>query len=344
MINIKHGTFALNMNTTSLIPNFKSVLLSITFSICLLFHACNPGTNIEKSNLRGHIRIDGSSTVYPITEAVAEDYRSFTPGVRITIGISGTGGGFNKFARKEVDITDASRSIKNREEIQLNNVGLDFLEIPIAYDGLVVVVNKENDWIEDITIEELKKIWEPAAEKKIMTWSQIRNGLPEMPLRLMGPGTASGTFDHFTEAVVGTAGSSRGDFMPSEDDNVLVQGVKGDRSVLAFFGLGFAVENIKDIKILKVNSGEGLVYPDNLSIRSGLYTPLTRKLFLYVTNESIRKAEVVDFLYYYLDHVGDIVEDVGFVPLNSEEYEVSKQLLEAFIIKYAPELLKKREL
>jgi phosphate transport system substrate-binding protein len=332
------------MNTPSFTRNFKSVLSTITFSLCIVIHACNPGTNIEKSNLRGHIRIDGSSTVYPITEAVAEDYRSFTPGVKITIGISGTGGGFNKFARKEVDITDASRSIKDREEIQLSNVGLDFLEIPVAYDGLVVVVNKENNWIDDISIEELKKIWEPAAEKKIMLWSHIRKGLPDMPLRLMGPGTASGTFDHFTEAVVGRAGSSRGDFMPSEDDNVLVQGVKGDRSVLAFFGLGFAVENIQDIKILKVNGGEGLVYPNKISIRSGLYTPLTRKLFLYVTNESIRKPEVVDFLYYYLNHVGEIVEDVGFVPLNAEEYITSKQVLEAFISKHSPTLLKTKEL
>jgi phosphate transport system substrate-binding protein len=332
------------MKASILARNFKIVFKTMTFSLCLFFHACNPKTNIEKSNLSGHIRIDGSSTVYPITEAVAEDYRSFTPRVRITIGISGTGGGFNKFARKEVDITDASRSIKNREEIQLNNAGLDFLEIPIAYDGMVVVVNKENTWIDDISIEELKKIWEPDAEKKIMMWSHVRQGLPEMPLRLMGPGTASGTFDHFTEAVVGRAGSSRGDFMPSEDDNVLVQGVKGDRSVLAFFGLGFAVENIQDIKILKVNGGEGPIYPDSKSIRSGLYTPLTRKLFLYVTNESIRKPEVVDFLLYYLDHVGELVADVGFVPLNTEEYEISKQLLEAFISKHAPELLKTKEL
>lgn len=324
---------------------FLSILFSrhnnlVILLSTLLIISCNPSTGIEKSNLRGHIRIDGSSTVYPITEAVAEEYRAFTPKVKITIGISGTGGGFNKFARKEVDIADASRSLKDREEFQINIAGLKFLELPIAYDGLAVVVNKENNWIDYITTDELKKIWEPAAENKVTLWNQVRPNFPALPLNLMGPGTASGTFDHFTEVIVGKSGSSRGDFMPSEDDNVLVQGIKGVKSGLAFFGLAFAHENINDIRILPVDEGTGPVYPDFQTIKDGSYSPLTRKLFLYISNESVRKAEVVDFLFYYLENVGEIVEDVGYIPLNEYEYKASRKLLKDFISVHAPDLIK----
>ncbi|MBK9151661.1 MAG: PstS family phosphate ABC transporter substrate-binding protein [Saprospiraceae bacterium] len=322
---------------------FRNILSHCFYIVCLtiLFDTgCNPGPGIEKSPLKGHIRIDGSSTVYPITEAVAEEYRSFTPGVKITIGISGTGGGFNKFVRREVDIADASRHIKEPERKNLQDSGLEFLEIPIAYDGLAVVVNKDNDWIREISVEELKKIWQPSATGTLTRWNQIRKNFPDRPLRLMGPGTASGTFDHFTEAIVGKAGSSRGDFMPSEDDNVLVQGIQGDINGMAFFGLAFANENIDKLRILSVINEKGSFYPDAENIRNGNYSPLSRKLYVYITNESVKKPEVVDFLMYYLDHVVTVIEDVGYIALNPEQYTEAKASLKSFVSKFAPENLK----
>ncbi|MBK9254259.1 MAG: PstS family phosphate ABC transporter substrate-binding protein [Saprospiraceae bacterium] len=295
------------------------------------YGACNPGTTLEKSNLKGHIRVDGSSTVYVITEAIAEEYRAFTPGVKITIGISGTGGGFNKFGRKEIDIADASRNIKEKEQKNLSMAGLTILEIPIAYDGLAVVTNKANTWTNYLTSQELKELWRPEAEKKLTKWSQLRAGFPEKDIVLMGPGTASGTFDYFTEAVVGRSGSSRGDFMPSEDDNVLVQGIKGNPYGLAFFGLSFATENQNELKILSIDDGQGPVYPNKETIRNKTYLPLTRKLFIYVTNESVQKPEVVDFLRFYLRQVKEIAEEVGYIPLNDEDYDASIQELNRFV-------------
>ena len=207
--------------------------------VVLILHACGSKSAKETTTLSGEIKVDGSSTVYPITEAIAEEFRVEQPDIRVTVGVSGTGGGFKKFGRGEIDINDASRPIKEQESkiCQENNIG--FTELKIAYDGLAVVINKENTWLQTITVAELKKMWEPAAQGKITKWNQIRTEWPAEEFRLYGPGVASGTYDYFTEVVVGEAGSSRGDYTASEDDNVLVQGIKGDKNAIGFFGYAY---------------------------------------------------------------------------------------------------------
>lgn len=304
-------------------------ILFIT-ALSLLGMSCGNNQKDKK-----YITIDGSSTVFPVTEAIAEEYRSVEPNVDITIGVSGTGGGFQKFGRGEINIANASRPIKEEEKKIAESNGIDFVELEVAYDGLAVVVNPENDWLDCITIEELKRIWEPAAQGTIMRWNQINPEWPDEEIHLFGPGVASGTFDYFTEAVVGTSGSSRGDYTASEDDNILVQGVANDKFGLGFFGLAYYEENKDKLKVVAVDGGDGCVEPSLESVRNGTYSPLSRPLLIYVNSSSLEDPVVVDFVNFYLDEAAGLVGDVGYVPLTAEEYEQQKQKFNEFVARNA---------
>lgn len=302
------------------------------FIILLLFASCrNSPQGNATGKLTGAIKIDGSSTVYPITEAVAEEFRMVQPDVRVTVGVSGTGGGFKKFSRGEADITNASRSIKEAEAAACRENNIAYLELSVAYDGLAVVVNPQNDWLTGITVEELKKIWEPAAQETIMKWNQIRPEFPDAEIHLFGPGVASGTFDYFTEAVVGEPGKSRGDFTASEDDNVLVQGIEGDKYGLGFFGLAFYEENKDKLKLVAVDNGSGAVFPTLETVRNGTYKPLSRPLFIYVNGASEARPEVKEFVKFYLEIVPQLAQEVGYVALPDEEYAKQTEKFNTFL-------------
>lgn len=276
---------------------------------------------------KGRISIDGSSSVYPITEAVAEEYRNGHSDIRVTVGVSGTGGGFKKFARGETDISNASRPIKESEIKACTENNIDFIEIPVAYDGLAVVVSPANEFVDYLTVEELKKMWEPAAQKKIISWKQIRADFPDVPLRLYGAGTSSGTYDYFTEAIVGEAKSSRGDYTASEDDNVLVQGVSTDKGALGFFGLAYYQENKNKLKLVAIDAkkGKGPVYPSDSTVRTGTYAPLSRPEFIYIKLQSANSPVIREFVQFYLENAPALVKEVGYVPLPGEVYKLSHQ-------------------
>src|SRR5687767_697719 len=244
----------------------------------------------SSEKLQGEIKIDGSSTVYPITEAVAEEYRVTNPDVKVSVGLSGTGGGFKKFGRGEIDINDASRPIKDAETEACTANNIKYVGLTIAFDGLAVLVNKENTWVDFFTVEELKKIWEPDAQGKITKWNQIRASWPEEDFHLYGPGVASGTYDYFTEAIVGKSGSSRGDYTASEDDNVLVQGIAGDKNSIGFFGLAYYEENKEQLKLVGIDSGAGVVLPSTETVKNGTYAPLSRPVFIYVTKSAAQRT------------------------------------------------------
>lgn len=278
----------------------------------------------------GTVRADGSSTVYPITEAVAEEFRNEHPDVRAVIGFSGTGGGFKKLAAGEIDICDASRTIKDEERATCEAHGIKYVELEIAFDGLSVVVNPENDWCDCLTVEQLKAIWQP--ESAINKWSDLKPDWPEEKIELFGPGTDSGTFDYFTEAIVGTAKSSRADYTPSEDDNMLVTGVEGSKYALGYFGYAYYKENKDRLKLLGVDAGGGkCVQPSMETVRSNTYKPLSRPLFIYVNQASLEKPEIVEFVRYYLDTVSQLVEQVGYVPLSDEVLAKSKQTFDTAV-------------
>jgi phosphate transport system substrate-binding protein len=274
------------------------------------------------------VKIDGSSTVFPITEAVAEDFQKEKRGaVRVTVGISGTGGGFKKFCRGETDIVDASRPILKNEMDACKATGVQYVEMPVAFDALTVVVNPKNDWAKTITIAELKKMWEPAAQGKITKWSQVNPAWPDEPLKLYGAGADSGTFDYFTEAIVGKAKSSRGDFTASEDDNVLVQGVASDKSALGFFGYAYYVENQKKVKAIAVDGGNGPVLPSAKTVEDGTYQPLSRPIFIYVNIKSADKPEVRQFVEFYMKNAPALVKEVKFFPLPNQAYTTNLEHL-----------------
>ena len=289
-------------------------LFMILFTLCL--SSCF-------KQYKGRIQIDGSSSVYPITEAVAEEYRKLQPDIRVTVGVSGTGGGFKKFARGETDISNASRPIKQSEIDACAKNGIQFIEIPVAYDGLAVVVSPDNDFVDYLTVEELKKIWEPAAQNKIRSWKQVRPTFPDVPLRLYGAGTSSGTYDYFTEAITGTSKSSRGDYTASEDDNVLVQGVSTDVGALGYFGLAYYEENKDKLKLVGIHNGKEVVYPSDSTVRNGIYTPLSRPEFIYVNAESAKSLIIRDFIKFYIDKAPQLVKEVGYVPLPPEVYRLA---------------------
>lgn len=287
--------------------------------------------NNKKDDGTGSISIDGSSTVYPITEAVAEEFRSEAPDTHVTIGISGTGGGLQKFGRGEIDIANASRMISEEEKAIAKEHNIAYVELEIAYDGLAVVVNPENDWVQCLTVEQLKKIWEPAAQQTLTHWNQINPEWPNEEIHLFGPGVASGSFDYFTEAIVGESGKSRGDYTASEDDNVLVQGVSGDKYGLGFFGLAYYEENKDKLRMVPVDGGEGCIEPSMTTVSNGTYAPLSRPLFIYVNSSSLDNPKVVDFVNFYLDQAPKLLKDVGYVPLTDEEYEREKQKFKEFV-------------
>jgi phosphate transport system substrate-binding protein len=280
---------------------------------------------------RTTVSIDGSSTVYPVTEAVAEEFQIATKhSVKVTVGISGTGGGFKKFARGEIDISDASRPILTDEIAAAAAGGIEFIELPVCFDAITVVVNPQNNWVDSITIADLKKMWEPAAEGTVKKWSDVRPDWPQENLMLYGPGADSGTFDYFTEAVCGKAKASRGDFTPSEDDNTLVQGVERDKFALGYFGFAYYEPNRSRLKALKVvppGKTEG-VAPSRESVLSGAYTPLSRPLFIYVNRKAADRPEVHKFCAFYLENVPALAAEVFFIPLPGDAYTKIKERLE----------------
>ena len=285
----------------------------------------------DTAALSGTIKVDGSSTVFPITEAVAEEFRGVQPKVKVTVGVSGTGGGFKKFSRGETNLSNASRPIKDKEKAACEENNIKYLELEVAYDGLAVIVHPENDWDDQFTVEELKKIWDPAAQDKIMKWNQIRPEWPNEEMHLFGPGVASGTYDYFTEAVVGKSGSSRGDFTASEDDHVLVQGIAGDKFALGFFGLAYYSENKDRLKLIGVNNGEEVVKPSLETVKNGSYRPLSRPLFIYVNSTSVASPEVVEFVNFYIDNAGELSKDVGYIPLPADNYTTQKESFRTFV-------------
>jgi len=267
------------------------------------------------------VKIDGSSTVYPITEAVAEEFQIET-GIKVTVGVSGTGGGFKKFCRGDTVISNASRPIKAKEIEKCKAAGIDFIEIPIAYDAITVVINKRNDWAKEMTPMELKKAWEPAAQSKITKWSQVREGWPDTPMKLYGPGADSGTFDYFTEAIVEESKAIRGDFTASEDDNVLVQGVSGDKGSLGYFGLAYYAENKNKLRAVAVkNIDDKFVLPSLKTVMNGSYNPLSRPLFIYLNaKKSVSDPNVKKFIDFYLKHAAVLSTEVGYIPFSKSEY------------------------
>ncbi len=270
--------------------------------------------------LSGTILADGSSTVGPITQAVAEEFTKIHPKVRIPVGISGSGGGFNKFCIGETDLSNASRAIKEVEMATCAENTVDYVELIVAFDGLAVVANPANDWVQCLTVAELEKIWGPESEGAVTNWSQVRDGFPDRELILYGPGVDSGTYDYFTDAINGQEGASRGDFTPSEDDNVLVQGIAGDTSATGFFGLAYYSANADRLKLLSVDDGTGCVLPTEGTVNDGSYAPLSRPLFFYVSTPAAARPEVSAFIEFYLETAKDIAADVGYVALPDEMY------------------------
>lgn len=274
------------------------------------------------------IQIDGSSTVFPITEAVSEEFQKAKKGkVKVTVGIAGTGGGFKKFCRGETDISDASRPILKQEMEVCRGAGIEYYELPIAYDALTVMVNPKNDWVKSLTVADLKKMWEPAAQGKVTTWNQIRPEWPNVPLKLFGPGADSGTFDYFTEAIVGKAKSSRGDFTASEDDNVLVQGIANDRNALGYFGYAYYQENQKKLKAVPIDGGKGPVSPTAKTVEDGTYQPLSRPIFIYVSKKAMDKPEVKEYVEFYLKNAPSLVKQVKYVALPQTAYNTGMEHL-----------------
>ena len=313
--------------------NMKKFKNLLVITIVGLLMSCGGNSDKSKSSekLSGDIKIDGSSTVYPITEAVAEEFRNVHPDVRVTVGVSGTGGGFKKFYRGETDISNASRPIKEKEAKLCDENNIDYLGLSVAYDGLAVIINPENDWVDYFTVEELNKIWHPDAQDNIKYWSQVREGWPNEELHLFGPGTASGTYDYFAEAICGKKVGTRGDYTASEDDHVLVQGVSTDKFGLGFFGLAYYEENKDKLKLVGVDNGSGIVQPTLETVSNGTYAPLSRPIFIYVKNSIKDRKEVQEFTKFYLENAANLVQDVGYIPLPSSEYEKESEKLLNFL-------------
>ena len=271
------------------------------------------------------VKIDGSSTVFPVTEAVAEDFQKAKKNqIKVTVGISGTGGGFKKFCRNETDISGASRPILKKEMDDCKAAGVEYYELAVAFDALTVVINPKNTFIKQLTIAEMKKMWEPAAQGKVTRWNQVNPAWPAQPMKLFGPGADSGTFDYFTEAVVGKAKSSRGDFTASEDDNVLVQGVSRDANGLGYFGFAYYVENKDKLKAVPIVNEKGqAVLPSFDAVIAGTYTPLARPIFIYVNAKSLGKPEVKEFVQYYMTHGAKLAKEVKYVPLPEHAYKTA---------------------
>ena len=316
-------------------PNRRHILLAVLVAaIAIVAAGCGRETENESEGaaaasagtgaagseeLSGRIEADGSSTVAPLSTAAAELFRDEQPGVNVTVGTSGTGGGFERFCNGETDISDASRPIKEDEEVPLcTENGIEYTELQDAVDALTVVVNSENDWVDCLTVDQLKAIWEPGSE--IGNWKDVPGGdFPDEPMALAGPGTDSGTFDYFTDEVNGEEGASRSDYTASEDDNTIVQAVSGEKGALGYFGFTYYEENQDTLKALQIDSGEGCVEPSAETAQAGDYTPLARPLFIYVKNESLERPEVEAFLRFYLENLDQITEDARYIALTDEQ-------------------------
>jgi phosphate transport system substrate-binding protein len=270
------------------------------------------------------VKVDGSSTVYPVTEAVAEEFQKAKKGaVKVTVGISGTGGGFKKFCRAETDISNASRPILKKEMEDCKKAGVEYIEVPVAFDALTVVINPQNDFLKQISVAELKKMWEPAAQGKVKTWKDVNPAWPDQPLKLFGAGSDSGTFDYFTEAINGKSKASRGDYTASEDDNVLVQGVARDKYAIGYFGFAYYAENQGKLKAVPIVEKEGkpAVAPSMEAVLKGTYQPLARPIFIYVNAKSLARPEVKDFVQFYMTHGAKLAREVKYVPLPDSAYK-----------------------
>lgn len=276
------------------------------------------GVNDPSTEFSGDISIDGSSTVYPLSEAVAEEYRMIQSKVKVTIGSSGSGAGFKKFARGESDISNASRAIKEKEIKACDAGDINYEEIRVALDGIAIVVNKNNTWIESITTAELKLLWEP--NSVVINWSDIRPEWPAEKINLYGPNTAHGTYDFFTEEITGESGASRSDYNAVSDYNVAVQGIASDKNALGYFGLAYFTENKDKLKLVGVDNGNGPVYPSLVTVGDGTYTPLARPLYIYLSENAKKRPEVMDFMKFFIDNSADLAEEVGYIPLSDAEY------------------------
>jgi|CXWL01.1.fsa_nt_gi phosphate transport system substrate-binding protein len=299
--------------------NPKSLIMSVLLTAGIAFPALAADI----------IKVDGSSTVFPITEAVSEEFGKIGGG-KVMVGISGTGGGFKRFCRGETDISDASRPIKDKEKVACKESSIQFIELPVAYDGLAVMVNPKNTWADHLTVAELKKIWAPESQGVVTKWSQVRDGFPDEPISLFGPGTDSGTFDYFTEAINGKSGSSRGDYTASEDDNVLVEGIATEKGALGYFGIAYYEQNKDRLKIVPVDdgkssNGDGPIEPSTETVMDGTYQPLARPIFIYVSVASAQKENIRKYVEFYLDNAPGLVEEVGYIPLQDESYALVKQ-------------------
>lgn len=278
---------------------------------------------VEDSRL---ITVDGSSTVFPITEAAAEEFQSAHRGrIRITVGISGTGGGFKKFCRGETDIQDASRPISPDERAICRRNGIAYYELPVAYDAMTIVVSLQNSWTDFITTRELKRIWEPSAQRVVLRWNHVRPEWPDAPLKLFGAGSDSGTFDYFTEAVVGRAKASRGDYTASEDDNTLVQGIARDKYALGYIPFGYYESNQHAIRAVPVDAGSGARVPSRETVENGTYHPLSRPLLIYINDKSAGRPEVRSFVESYLDGAAQLASEVNFIPLPADVYMLAAE-------------------
>ena len=281
----------------------------------------------------GEVRVDGSSTVGPLTAAAGELFKA-TPegaGVNISVGQSGTGGGFKKFCAGETDISDASRPIKDEEAAACADAGVEYAEITVANDALTVVVNKENDWAKCLTVAELNKMWAPEAEGTITNWNQVRDGFPDVPLELFGAGTDSGTFDYFTDVINGEEGASRTDYNPTEDDNVTVTGVEGTKGALGYFGFSYYEENMDKLTAVEIDNGAGCVAPSSQTAQDGTYAPLSRPLFIYPSKSAMQRPEVAAFVDFYVNNDAAVTEKALFVPLSAEQQQAAKDALASLV-------------
>lgn len=298
---------------------YSATLLSLVSILMVAVIAACGGTEGGSSEDPSEIVIDGSSTVFPISQAVAEEFRREHSHVQIPVGISGTGGGFKRFVEGETDISNASRPIKESEVALAEQNGVSFTQFVIAYDGLSVVLNKSNDFAECLTTAELKMIWEPGSQ--VSNWNEVRSTFPDKPLRLYGPDTDSGTFDYFTAEINEEEDASRSDYTAASDDNVLVQGVSGDQGAMGYFGYAYYVENSSLLNVLAVDGGSGCVVPSIETINDGSYSPLSREMFIYVNNSSMDRPEVRDFIEFYMNNAGELAEEVGYVGLSAADYQ-----------------------
>ena len=300
----------------------RFTLLTATAVALLSVAASAPQSGSQLATLKGEIRVDGSSTVYPITEAVAEDFSKAAKGVRTTVGVSGTGGGFKRFCKGETDISDASRPITKSEAETCKSANIEFVELPVAYDGLCIAISKQNTWATKLTVEQIKKIYSASGTAK--TWKDLDSAWPDRAIKVYSPGTDSGTFDYFKEVTVGRDGKVRSDMSVSEDDNVLVNGVAGDRDAIGYFGFAYYVENKDKLVAVAVDDGKGAVLPTDATILDGSYEPFSRPVFIYVNRKSADRPEIGAFVDFYLQQAAALSKEVGYTPLPESIYGTAR--------------------